>query len=288
MVVENSPELAGEPNMFDGLLVTLTDETSVTIIDSLSGWQEGSLTNLGLEINLYPNGRRLPRDMQVVFYDTFVDTSVIVSPKPVNFIVMNTTDDEQLDVIFFDRNNDDIVNAGDQIVPIVYDGALPVPTWQLDLLAPASGDPVNPADGDIIDMIVTKPFETIDTYRITTEPAYIDQAKAKEDFLENVAVVPNPYVVSNTLEVPPPSVFSQGRGDRRIDFIHLPPKCTIRIYTTVGELVDTIEHDTDIFDGRESWDLLTSEGLEIAYGIYVYHIDAGELGEKVDKFAIIK
>jgi hypothetical protein len=288
MVVENSPDMAGEPNMFDGLLVTLTDETSVTIIDSLSGWQEGSTTNLGIDINLYPNGRRIPRDMQVEFFDTFVDTSVIVAPKPVNFTVMNVTDDEQLDVIFFDRNSDDIVNAGDQIVPVVYDNAVPIPTWQIDLLAPETGEAVDPADGDIINMIVTKPFETIDTYRITTEPAYIDKTKAKEDFMENVAVVPNPYVVSSTYEVPPPTVFSQGRGDRRIDFINLPPTCTIRIYTTVGELVDTIEHSTDIFDGRESWDLLTSEGLEIAYGIYVYHIDAGEFGEKIDKFAIIK
>jgi hypothetical protein len=287
-VVENSTEMAGEPIMFDGLLATLTDADGITIIDSLSGWQEGSPTNLGVEINLYPNGRRVPRDMQIQFFDSFVDTSVIVNPQPVNFKVMNVTDDEQLDAIFFDRNGDQVVNAGDQIVPVLYDNSLPVPTWQIDLLAPGSGEAVDPADGDIINMIVTKPFETIDIYRITTEPAYIDQTQAKEDFLENVAVVPNPYVVSNTFEVPPPSVFSQGRGDRRIDFIHLPPKCTIRIYTTVGELVDTIEHDTDIFDGRESWDLLTSEGLEIAYGIYVYHIDAGELGEKVDKFAIIK
>jgi len=38
----------------------------------------------------------------------------------------------------------------------------------------------------------------------------------------------------------------------------------------------------------EPWDLLTSEGLDICYGIDIYHIDAGEYGEKVGKFAVIK
>lgn len=116
----------------------------------------------------------------------------------------------------------------------------------------------------------------------------MNQTQAKEDFLDKVAVVPNPYIVTSSFEVPPPTVFSQGRGDRRVDFIHLPPNCTIRIYTTNGELIRVIEHNVDIYDDRESWDLLTGEGLEIAYGIYIFHIDAGELGEKIGKFAIIK
>ena len=193
-----------------------------------------------------------------------------------------------MDFIFFDTNSNDIVDVGDKIIPIVYENSSAKGTWEVVFFAPAEGDEINPTEGDLINIVVTKPFETIDKYRITTDPAYIDKAKGKEDFMENVAVVPNPYIVSSSFEVPPPSVFSQGRGDRRVDFINLPPKCTIRIFTTVGELVDTIEHDTDIFDGRESWDLLSSEGLEIAYGIYVYHIDAGEFGEKIDKFAIIK
>lgn len=288
MIIENSPNLSGEPNIFNGLIASITDETTISVIDSLSGWEEGSTSTLLVDINLFPNGRRIPRDLKIQFYDTIIDTSVVVNPKPINFDVWNTTDNEKMDVIFFDNNSDDVVNVGDKLVPVVYDNSVPVGTWQVDFSYPATGDTIDPAAGDIINIVVSKPFETIDKYRITTEPAFIDNTQAKEDFMANVAVVPNPYIVSSSFEVPPPTVFSQGRGDRRIDFINLPPKCTIRIYTTVGELIDVIEHNSDIFNDRESWNLLTSEGLDIAYGIYIYHIDAGEYGEKIDKFAIIK
>ena len=70
---------------------------------------------------------------------------------------------------------------------------------------------------------------------------------------------------------------------------HLPPKCTIRIYSLSGQLVDIIEHNNpDMSNGTEIWDMQTKDQLEIAYGIYVYHIDAGDVGEKIGKFAVIK
>ena len=78
------------------------------------------------------------------------------------------------------------------------------------------------------------------------------------------------------------------RGERRIDFIHLPQRATIRIYTIRGDLVDVIEHASSIENSAASWDLRTREGLDVAFGIYVYHVDARELGEKIGKFAIIK
>ena len=110
----------------------------------------------------------------------------------------------------------------------------------------------------------------------------------KPQIHKNIAVVPNPYVVSSSYETPPPSVFTAGRGERRVFFMNVPPICTIRIYSTNGELLRTLEHEGALENGMEPWDLLTSEGLDISYGIYVYHIDAGQYGKKVGKFAIIK
>ena len=56
-----------------------------------------------------------------------------------------------------------------------------------------------------------------------------------------------------------------------------------------GYLVETIEHDSGFEDGSESWDLLSKDGLEIAYGVYLYHVNAYELGvETTGKFAVIK
>ena len=46
-------------------------------------------------------------------------------------------------------------------------------------------------------------------------------------------------------------------------------KCTIRIYTISGNLVDILEHDSSMSDGQESWNLVSQDGMNIAYGVYV-------------------
>ncbi|MDP3583243.1 MAG: hypothetical protein Q8S39_15005, partial [Ignavibacteria bacterium] len=96
----------------------------------------------------------------------------------------------------------------------------------------------------------------------------------------------NPYVASAQWEAKNP--YASGRGPRSLHFTHLPSKCTIRIFTINGELVDVIEHDSPFNDGSEEWKMLTKDKLNVAYGIYVYHITAPSVGDKIGKFAIIK
>jgi hypothetical protein len=56
-----------------------------------------------------------------------------------------------------------------------------------------------------------------------------------------------------------------------------------------GQLVDTIVHVAPaVADGTEIWDLLSKDRLSISFGVYFYHIDAGPLGQRVGKFAVIK
>ena len=72
-------------------------------------------------------------------------------------------------------------------------------------------------------------------------------------------------------------------------FVNLPPQCTIRIYTLSGHHVDTIEHNVGHLDrGEAIWDMTTKEEMDIGFGIYIYHVDAGKYGEKIGKFAVIK
>jgi len=112
----------------------------------------------------------------------------------------------------------------------------------------------------------------------------LDPAKAKSD-LSRILVVPNPYVGAASWEPQPTSV---GRGDRLIYFIHLPHECTIRIYTISGHLVQTLQHQSGIDDGQEAWNLVSRDGMNIAYGVYVYHVDAPGVGTYVSKFAVVK
>jgi hypothetical protein len=51
--------------------------------------------------------------------------------------------------------------------------------------------------------------------------------------------------------------------------------------------VDTINHSTDIDDGTENWNLRSKDGLDVAYGIYIFHVDS-PYGEHIGKFALVK
>jgi hypothetical protein len=130
-----------------------------------------------------------------------------------------------------------------------------------------------------------KPFLSTDRFRFVASAGKIDNEKAKSD-LDNIKVVPNPYVASARWEVKNP--FDSGRGPRSLHFTHLPAKCTIRIFTVSGELVKTIEHEEPFNDGTADWDMLTRDNLGISYGVYIYHVDAPGIGEKIGKFAVIK
>lgn len=103
--------------------------------------------------------------------------------------------------------------------------------------------------------------------------------------LDDVVVVPNPYIGSADWEGWAPSLVRE----LRIAFMNLPNKCTIDIYTISGNWVDRIEHN-DANYGTAYWDLAnfaTEVGIQIASGVYIYHIDAPGIGEKIGKFAVI-
>lgn len=104
----------------------------------------------------------------------------------------------------------------------------------------------------------------------------IPNRKTVTQTLDDVRVVPNPYVATAQWEM--------RIGERRVDFTNLPETCTIRIYNISGELVRTLEHT-----GGQStlgWDLLSDDNQEVAAGLYFYHIESN-IGETQGKFVII-
>jgi len=68
-------------------------------------------------------------------------------------------------------------------------------------------------------------------------------------------------------------------------FTHLPNKCTIRIYTLAGHMIQEIKHDSD--SGQETWNVLTLNDQIPASGVYIFHVKS-DFGEKVGRFAIIR
>ena len=98
--------------------------------------------------------------------------------------------------------------------------------------------------------------------------------------LEAVRVVPNPYHVQANTDV-------RYSDQDRLAFLDVPGDCTIKIYTQLGELVETIEHTDG--SGDEYWDQTTSSRQVVASGLYIAHITDNVTKETAErKFVIIR
>ena len=83
------------------------------------------------------------------------------------------------------------------------------------------------------------------------------------------------------------AAFETGPDNRRVQFVNLPPECTIRIYTIAGVLVRALDH-TAGHGGTENFDLATREGLKLASGNYYYHVTTPSGSTHLGRFAVIR
>jgi hypothetical protein len=163
-------------------------------------------------------------------------------------------------------------------------GGVPAPDDALALFDTIYRNEV-PVEGDRFLLVTSKPFDRDDVVRFSVEGNQMDEA-IPENALDDIYVVPDPYVAVNTLESR--NILLSGRGQRRIDFRNLPRECTIRIFTASGRQVKVIEHSAAVEQSIESWNLQSDDGLDVSFGVYIYHVDAPGIGEKIGRFAIIK
>ncbi|KAA3615277.1 MAG: hypothetical protein DWQ05_14540 [Calditrichaeota bacterium] len=282
----------GNP-IFDGMTIYAQD-FELDLNDDAIKWSETSKTNY-IAGNIKPfnniNSNKYPGDFEVRFANELISNSGHPSFAHIrsNFEIWDVTTGripEKLSFIMLDEVlKDSLWTPGERI--ILQTNTDPVKRiWELTFLAPDGVEPIAPTEGDVFYIGTHRPFNAEDVYTFKTTAAKIVRAEAKSN-LNEIAVVPNPYVVTNVIE-PVDRQNPFDRGARRLYFKGLPQNCTIRIFTTTGELVDTIEHSAAMNDGQAYWDLTTKDNFPIAYGIYIYHVDAGDLGEKIGRFAVIK
>ncbi|MFQ6674791.1 MAG: hypothetical protein ACE5LH_00455 [Fidelibacterota bacterium] len=113
--------------------------------------------------------------------------------------------------------------------------------------------------------------------------------------VDRVAVVPNPYrgdiayhAYDPPWEKPDPTRASWMEQDRRIQFINLPARSEITIYTLAGDWIISLYHD-DPTRGYEDWNLTSRVGQAISSGIYLYTVKDNATGQvHVGKFVVIK
>lgn len=269
-------------------------------------WTTNSKSNLRVErIELVSPGEPLPFDFEIRVEDEIgVDTSLALPPLiqayPINFTTWNVTDPNNphpMDVqVRYDKYKNG--NIPDEMYGQIWDSTRVILSFPLrngrdktsytlrfyknpfDSLKPV----IPPEPGDVYLFRTERNPTRHDTMRFTIDGGDWENSRAQEE-MRDIYVVPDPYVVGNSFE----SIYElAGYTQRRVDFVNLPPQCTIRIFTASGKLVTTLKHDELMDFGRHSWDLTSEDGPEVAFGIYFFVVESPDVGTFRGKFAVIK
>jgi hypothetical protein len=94
----------------------------------------------------------------------------------------------------------------------------------------------------------------------------------KQAILDQIMVSPNPYYGY--------AGYETGRLDTRVRIVNLPRTATINIYSTDGTLIRTLTKDNPN-QSFIDWDTRNAKGLSIASGMYLVHVKADGIGEKI-------
>ena len=289
--------------MFDGIVLKITgvdvsygapDENSILDVKltagSVTGW-EVDIQSPGVGENTWPNvwwsTYYRPHTYSITFTD---DTHVkVVDEDTGEEIKFNDQRAEGYAILTGSGWRDEYVRADTPDFFRIYirGGYIYIrdPNQEIsagDVFTVEMGGTSAPRDGD--ELLLTTTGETLDAENIEAD-------------LEKIRVVPNPYFVTNR------ALISEGTD--KIFFTHLPPRCTIRIYTLAGELVRTLEHEStapyspDVRlaqgdkGGTASFELLNRYNQALASGVYIFHVEARDesdtvVGNKIGRFAIIR
>jgi hypothetical protein len=160
---------------------------------------------------------------------------------------------------------------------------------------------------------VQKPFAKFPTIATATDtfPRYrfstvgmgpkADVTEVAKSALDKIRIVPNPYLAY--------SAYEKNAADTRVKITNLPNKCTISVYALDGTLIRTIRRSinttdpdpltgvpTEISDGNNidqnpinldnsaEWDLKNEKNVPVASGVYLFVVDAPNIGSKTLKW----
>jgi len=296
-------------DVFDGLVLNIQMPVrTAQYNNAVSKWVVGSAP-----ITVTPTkteSRYFPWDYDIIFTDDVsytgkgstswirdIDhvrqTRDLLTSEDFNFYVVNksfTDSLEMMDLIVHDLNKN---GQYDILEDRIYVGALDSSgkwvgsVFAIDFLSAYGNADLLPKANDVYRVTFMRPFYITDKIRFSIVKTDSIDRQALKHTMKDIKVVPNPYVATNAMETSVANWFLNQR--RRIMFTNLPARCTIRIFTVSGVLVDVIQVNNSAENGIAHWDLLTRENLEVAAGMYIYHVQS-ELtrDEKVGKFAIIK
>lgn len=111
----------------------------------------------------------------------------------------------------------------------------------------------------------TGPLHSSRFYTKTNQPAYL--LRYPGEAMADIRVVPNPFnILARHLQYT--------EEDDKIMFLNIPGKCTIKIFSERGDLIETIKHTDG--SGDESWNSISSSRQVVVSGIYIAHFEVDE------------
>jgi hypothetical protein len=140
----------------------------------------------------------------------------------------------------------------------------------------------------------TGKFDGYPTYSFSLEGVEAEEVTSEnaDPALDKIGVVPNPYYGYSSYEI---SQFST-----LVKITNLPAESVVTIYSLDGKFIRQYTRDEigELPGPRNSnraitreqvnpdleWDLRNAKGIPVASGVYLIHIDAGPLGERVIKW----
>jgi hypothetical protein len=297
-------------DIFDGMQVEIDPgvENPEYNYDN-SGWITGN--GIMRITPSYLEGIKMPWKYQIVFTDddsayvgvarsgtvrdesgTSIGSDKITEPA-LDFYIQNTSfvdtagQYELMDVVVHDVNGNDSV---DWFEDRFFVGAPSGSRWRATAFIidfQLAIEATYPQSGDVYQVDWKRPFFETDTIRFSINSDNEINTDLLKTGMDKIKVVPNPYVMTNMMETQVSNPFLNQR--RRLMFTHIPANCSIKIFTVSGILVDEIIVSNEPDNGIIHWDMLTRENLEIAAGMYIYHIESEITGDvKLGKFAVIK
>lgn len=297
-------------DIFDGMQVKIDPgvETPEYNYDN-SGWITGN--GIMRITPSYLEGIKMPWKYQIVFTDddsayvgvarsgtvrdesgTSIGSDKITQPA-LDFYIQNTSfvdtagQYELMDVVVHDVNGNDSV---DWFEDRFFVGAPAGSRWRATAFIidfQLAVEATYPQSGDVYQVDWKRPFFETDTIRFSINSDNEIDTDSLKTGMDKIKVVPNPYVMTNMMETQVSNPFLNQR--RRLMFTHIPANCSIKIFTVSGIFVDEIIVSNEPDNGIIHWDMLTRENLEIAAGMYIYHIESEITGDaKLGKFAVIK
>lgn len=302
-------------SIFDGVQFGFTPNVPKPVLaDDKSGWIVGESP-----IQIIPSAKAstyFPWEYEIVFTENESETTTqtnytrflkgiseediskeVLIDQSYNFYVLNKSfvdengDYPRCDIILQDKNGDKVFSRETDLLlvghPVIDDDLIRWGGTIFGLSFANINDNNMPKANDVYKVAFNSSLTERDSVVFTVNPAVEAVDQDLNNSMNDINVVPNPYISANSME---PALQINGMNQqRRLMFTNLPAECTIKIFTMSGVFVDEVIVDNTADKGSIQWDMLTREGLEIAAGIYVYQVKAERTGEeKIGKFAVLK